>query len=373
MVSAALGDLQALKKEISASDMDVVVAISPENVTYSSGVVVWTQRSLRDRLAMVVMSSKGDTTFLVAGQEAGYVGERSRVRDVRSYVAHGASPIQALVDVLREKGLTTGRIGIELGYLSTDYHRELVEALPEAQVVSCEPLFQRVRMVKTQAEVDLLTYAGVATERALMATYATIQPGDKERSLVSRLAGNMIQAGADKTSGLYLTVGPNTGHAHPSPTDYLAQPGDLVKTDCGAYYSGYLSDIARTAVIGKASPEQRSVYQRLMEVHALTIEAMKPGVPASDVFKIAVQEYQRVGIPFHLAFAGHGIGLSGHEDPLLSAEEHTPLQPNMFFAVETRVRWPGKEGYHIEDAVVITDDGPKLLTTFMDTSQLMEL
>lgn len=365
-----LGELQ---KETAVSDLDAVVAISPENVTYASGVVIWTQRSLRDRLAIVVLPREGEPAFLVAGQEAGYASERSWIKDVRSYVAHGDSPVQALVGELRKRGLAAGRIGIELGYLSLEYHRELVRSLPELQVLPCEPLFHRVRMVKTLAEVELLTRAGVATERALMATYATIQPGDRERGLVARLAENMLKAGADMPSSLYLTLGPNTGHAHPSPTDYLAQPGDLVKTDCGAYFSGYHSDIARTAVVGKATSEQRSIYQRLVQVHKNTIEAMTPGVPAQEVFRIAVQEYKRVNIPFSLAFAGHAIGLSGHEDPLLSANEATPLVPNMVFAVETRVRWPGKAGYHIEDLVVITEHGPRTVTTFMDTSALMEL
>ncbi len=58
---------------------------------------------------------------------------------------------------------------------------------------------------------------------------------------------------------------------------------------------------------------------------------------------------------------------------MLAKLDDTPLQPNMVFAVETRVRWPGREGYHIEDLVVIRDDGPEVITTFMDTSRLMEI
>jgi Xaa-Pro aminopeptidase len=373
MMPNRYSNLEALKKEMAASDLDALVAISPENVTYATGSVIWTQRSLRDRLAMAVWPRGGEPTFLVAGQEAAYAKEQSWIKDIRSYVAHGDSPIGSLASALREKGLGAGRIGIELSYLSAAYQQELATAMPELQLVSCESLFHRARLVKTPGEVELLSKAAVATERALLATYATIQPGDRERALVGRLAENMLTAGADAPSFLYLAVGPNTGYAHPSPTDYAAQPGDLVKTDCGAFFSGYQSDIARTAVIGKASPEQRSIYERLVQVHARTIESMKPGVAAREVFRVAVEEYKRVNIPFSLAFAGHGLGLSGHEDLLLSADEGASLAPNMVFAVETRVRWPGKAGYHIEDLVVIEERGPKKVTTFMDTGELMEL
>jgi len=372
-MSSVLGNLKAIELEIAAGEFDAVVAMSPENVPYTSGVVLWSQRTIRDRLALVVWPREGTPTFIVATNEEGYVREKSWIQDVRSYVQHRTSPIQVLVETLQENGLAAGRIGIEPSYLSVDFYGELTQALPEAQFPSCEALFQRVRMVKTAAEVETLTRASVATERALMATYSTIRPGDREHTLVARLGGNMIQAGADLPAFLFLTAGVNTSYAHPDPTDYQVKQGDLIKSDCGGYFSGYYSDIGRTAVVGKASPEQRSIYQRLSEVHQNTIAAMTPGTPASHIYKIAVEGYQRVDIPFSLAFAGHGVGLYIHEAPMLAADDHTLLQPSMVFSVETRVRWPGREGYHIEDVVRITDQGQEVVTTFMDTSNLMEL
>ena len=220
-----LGNLDAVKKGIADHGLDALVAISPENVPYTAGVIVTTQRVLRDRLAIVVMPSEGEATFLVAGQEAGYVTGRTWIEDVRSYLAldgpvegppvQGASPIQALVDVLKEKGLTAGRVGIEINYLTVPFHRELVEALPELELAPCEGLLERARMIKTPAELQLMTRAAVATERALMAAYMTIQPGARERGIVGHLAGNLLQAGADMPGGLFLRVGPNTGYAHP--------------------------------------------------------------------------------------------------------------------------------------------------------------
>ena len=106
----------------------------------------------------------------------------------------------------------------------------------------------------------------------------------------------------------------------------MARVGDLLKTDCGGYFSGYYSDIGRTAVLGRATPEQQSVYSRLIEVHQETIESMRPGVPASHVFDVAAAGYERVNIPFKgLAFAGHGVGLYIHEAPMLSGDERTLL------------------------------------------------
>ncbi len=80
-----------------------------------------------------------------------------------------------------------------------------------------------------------------ATERALMSTYSTAQPGDTERNLVNRLGANILQAGADLPAFLYLTVGPNTGHAHPDPTDYVARAdGSLIDSCTGTRYNQFM-------------------------------------------------------------------------------------------------------------------------------------
>ncbi|PZC49338.1 MAG: Xaa-Pro aminopeptidase [Chloroflexi bacterium] len=367
------GNLDALRREIENSDFDAVVAMSPENSPYASGVLLWTQRSIRDRLALVVLPKKGSPTLIVATQEEGYCREKSWIEDIRGYVQGYKSPIDVLAEVLEEKGLAAGRIGYEPTYLSVDYYEQLVAALPEAQFESSESQFACARMVKSESEIEVLKRAAVATERALMVTYSAIKPGDVESELVARLGSEILRGGAELPAFLYLTIGPNSGHAHPDPTDYRIQPGDLVKTDCGGYFSGYYSDVARTAVLGKATEEQKSIYRRIYQVHEATIKSMTPGTLASEVFEVAVEGYKEAEISFSLSFAGHGVGYAIHETPMLAGDDHTSLEPGMFFSVETRVRWPGKAGYHIEDAVLVTESGPELITNFMDTSQLMEL
>jgi len=366
-----IGNLSGLQNQINANGLDVLIATTPENFTYTTSVVSWSQR-LTGRLAMAILPKQGDPAILVAEQERTYVLEQSWIQDVKPYVAMGSSPITSLSDLLNEMGLGAGRIGVEISSFQTGVYQELISALPEAELIDCGPIFKSLREVKTEAEVELLRSGAIATERALMATYTTIRPGDRERSIVGRLAGNMVQNGADLPGFLFLTTGANTGHAHPSPSEHLVQIGDLVKSDCGAYFSGYLSDIARTGVVGIPSSAQKVLYEQLYGVHRRTLESIGPGVPANEVFRVASQAYQEADIPFPFSFAGHGIGLSVHEGPILSAQDSTPLAPNMVFSVETRIRQPGW-GYHIEDMLRITDSGIELWTDLMNTSTLMEL
>ena len=368
-----LGNLDSLRSAMDTGEFDAIIAMSPENVPYTSGVGIWSQKVIRDRLALVVWPREGDPTLIVATNEEGYVKEKSWISDVRGYRQHADTPIKLLSDVLQEKGLSSGRIGFEPAYLTTDYYLELLETMPEAEFKSCEPMLQRVRMIKTDIEIDILSRGAMATERALMATYSTSRPGEKERDLVARLGANIMQAGAELPSFLFFTVGPNSGYAHPDPTDIELQPNDILKADCGGWFNGYFSDIGRTVVVGKATDEQHSIYNRLAEVHRKTIATMQCGVNANEVYRQNVEFYKEADIEFSLPFAGHGLGLYIHEMPMLAAYDDTPLAPNMVFAVETRVRWPGVQGFHIEDLVVIREEGPEIITTFMDTSRLLEL
>ena len=368
-----LGNLDSLRSAMDNSEFDAIIAMSPENVPYTAGVGIWSQKVIRDRLALVVWPREAEPTLIVATNEEGYVREKSWITDVRAYSQHQDSPIKLLSDVLQEKGLGTGTIGFEPAYLTTDYYLELLATMPEAKFESCEPMLQKVRMIKTDAEIDLICRAATSTERALMATFSTARPGDKERDLVGRIGSNILQSGAELPSFLFFTIGPNTGYAHPDPTEIELQPNDVIKADCGGWYSGYFSDIGRTVVVGKATDSQHSIYSRLAEVHQKTIATMVPGTPANEVFRQNKEFYEEADIEFNLPFAGHGLGLYIHEMPMLADYDGTPLTTNMVFAVETRVRWPGVQGFHIEDLVVIREDGPEIITKFMDTSQLMEL
>jgi Xaa-Pro aminopeptidase len=128
--------------------------------------------------------------------------------------------------------------------------------------------------------------------------------------------------------------------------------------------------VARTAVIGGPSPEQKSIYERLYQVHLATIEMARPGNRACDLFNRAKEEYARQDIPFTLPHAGHGLGLLVHEKPLLTGLDDTVFEPDTVICIETRVRWIGKEGYHIEDLLHITEDGPQVLTNYFATDEL---
>ncbi len=368
-----VGNIDRLNGLLMQSDFDAIVAISPENVAYSACVFIQSQRALRDRLALVVLPKSGAPTLIVCTIEEPQARAESFIADVRGYTEFRTSPIQLLLDVLKEKGLASSHIGFESHYLTAQFFREMTDGLPEATFAGCDDVFASARMIKTEAEIARLTHAAQHTERALLATYATIRVGETERNMMGRLANNIMLVGAHMNNFLYINAGPNTGYPHCLGTDYQCRPGDIVKTDCGATFDGYVSDIARTGVVGKPSGDQKSIYSRLLEVHRECIDLVRPGNRASDIFQAMKEGHERVDLHFPLPHAGHSVGLSVHETPILNPFDHTELQADMMFCVETRVRWMGKVGYHMEDLILVTDGAPKVLTTFFDTGRFFEI
>ncbi len=368
-----LGNLLRLRRLLDESPFDALVAVSPENVTFTSGIVIASQKWARDRLALVVWPKSGEPAFIVCNIEEPQTRRDCWIQDIRPYVEFTQSPIEMLAATLNEMGLGEGRIGIEKNYLTAHYWDELQERMPRARMEGCDAILAGARAVKTEAEVERLGRAARLTEKSLLAVFATIAEGETEKSMFDRIASNLLLVGGDSLSHVYVNAGPNTGFPHCDPSRYEARRGDIVNADIGIYFGNYLSDIARTGVVGAPSEEQRSVYSRLLEVHLECIDAVRPGRLASDEYGVMKNGLARVGIPFSLPHGGHGIGLILHEHPTLDPRNGAEFEPGVVVCVETRVRWPGQVGYRIEDLVLCTDGAPRILTGFFDNSRLFEI
>src|ERR1051326_5453187 len=141
-----------------------------------------------------------------------------------------------------------------------------------ATFVPAEPFFADMRSVKTADEVAAIALAAINTERALLATYATIRPGEPEESMRARLVSNLMLRGAESISFAFINAGGNSGFPHKIAGPYQCQSGDTVKSDVGGYWNGYVSDIGRTGIVGTPTERQADIWKRLREVQNATID-----------------------------------------------------------------------------------------------------
>ena len=370
-MSEATGDLERLQRDIAASDFDVVVAASPENILYTSDVFVSTQVDIRDRLALLAWDGVREPTFVLCRVEEGYARQEGWIQDIRAYKEFVTSPIDLLADVLIEMGAERGFIGLELDYLAASYFEHLKRRLPNATFAACEPLFDRVRMFKTATERETLATAFRGTEKALKESFEGTRVGDTEREMCFRLADGILRSGAESVAFTHINAGPNTGFPHMDPSSYQAQLGDMLKADAGGRYHRYYSNVGRTAKLGPLNDEDRSWWTRLREIHHEIIDMVRPGNTGRELFERATALHAERDIPFPYAHNGHSLGLLVHEHPLISPHEEIPYEAGMMTTVETRVRWVGKCGYHMEDLIEVTDGAPVVRSNYFDNEEIL--
>jgi len=370
MTREKLMNVEEFRRALEKSGFDAVVAVSQPNVFYTSGAFITTQKSIPSRLAMTVLPKEGGDVLLVCNIEESLARTESWIEDVRSYVEFAQSPISLLADVLTEKGLADGRIGVEKKYLSAAFYDELVEALPRTRFEAGDSLFDEVRSIKTIGEIERYRQAGLATERALVEAFREAKVGQTERELRYSILDKLARLGASNTNFATLAAADQSWHGHPPARDRELQPGDLVRVDVGAAFDVYGSDVARMAVVGNPTELQREIYAKHRQVQRKAIEYMRPGVRACDVFQRCVQTYAELGIQCPGPHVGHGFGLGGHEIPMLQPYNTLELRPNMLICIEPVVMLKGIGGFQLEDLVLVGEDGAEILTTYADTQEL---
>jgi Xaa-Pro aminopeptidase len=354
----AVGDLAGIRRAIGSGPFDAVIAVSPENVRYLGDVHISTQTAIRDRLAFIVWPKDAEPVFLVCTIEQAYVRTETWIGDVRGYQEFVTNPVVALAEILRELKLDRGHVALETDYLPARSYNDLIRLLPGMTVSPAEPMLIRARMVKTAKERALLSDAYRSTEKAFLATYGMIRAGDTEKLMAIRLAENILISGADMVAFNHINAGPNTGYPHMLPGDYRVQPGDIVKADSGGTYREYYSNLGRTAKLGPLTDDDRSYWSRLRDIHHTVAGMLRPGNCGRQLFETARALQIKAGMEFPYSHNGHSIGLQIHEAPYINPHDETPYEPGMISTVETRIRWPGKRGYHMEDLYEITEGAP---------------
>ncbi len=243
----------------------------------------------------------------------------------------------------------------------------------KAELVPTRDLVEGLRSVKTPEEIDCMRAACEISCRAFERILGDIKVGRTEKELAAKLAAYMVEEGADtQPYGNILITGARTSLLHGIPSSKAVEYGDFVLMDFGCQYKGYLSDMTRTVVVGKASARQREVYEIEKQMVADCEKVMRAGVPLKKVFEASLKavkgtEYE----PYIYTGIGHGIGLFVHEIPFIRPESTEVYEAGVVTTIEPGIYIPGWGGVRIEDQLVITESGCENLVR--TTHDLIEL
>ncbi|HXF57782.1 MAG TPA: aminopeptidase P family protein [Actinomycetota bacterium] len=239
----------------------------------------------------------------------------------------------------------------------TDLAATGVELVPTVQEV------ERLRWVKDPDELALVEAAQDLTDRAFEEVLGRLAEGVTERELALELDCTMRRLGAqDVAFDTIVAFGESAAEPHHRPSDRPLRRGDVVKLDFGCVFEGYHSDMTRTVALGEPHPTLREVYEVVRQAQRAGVEAVRAGATGGEVDRAAREVIREAGYGDRFSHSlGHGVGLEIHEGPTLRHEGSDVLPEGAVVTVEPGVYLEGLGGVRIEDMVVVTGDGCRVL------------
>ena len=321
--------------------------------------------STSERMFSMVIPARGEIAWVCPKFEEARARELIKIGDdVRTW-EEDESPYQRVAEIFRDRGLRTGRVGMEerVRFFLFDGIRQ---AAPALQFVSATPVTAGGRMFKSPAEIVLMQRANDITIVAYKATVDSVREGMTQDEFSGNCASAFRALGVQ--GGVFCSFGKYTAFPHGSSTPQKLKEGDVVLMDGGCGLEGYQSDITRTFVFGKPTQRQRDIWNLERRSQDAGFAAAKVGAPCEAVDAAARKviteagfgpDYKVPGLPHR---TGHGIGLDGHEWTNFVRGNKTPIQPGMCFSDEPTIVIYGEFGIRLEDCLYITPEGPKFFT-----------
>ncbi|WP_394269509.1 M24 family metallopeptidase [Qipengyuania sp.] len=341
-----------------ANDIDAVLIEAGSSLDYFTGIKWW--RS--ERLTGAVITREGAIFVVTPFFEEPSVRETLVLpAEVLTWNEH-EDPLALVADRIGQlRGLP--RVGIEetVRFFAVD---KLRAALPQAQIVSGDPVVRGCRMIKSPAELALMKTAADITMAAYRHAVPRIEAGMRPSDIGALINGATRELGGNPEFALVL-LGEASAYPHGSGKPQEVRPGEVVLMDVGCTLHGYQSDISRTIVYGEPTPRQTMVWNQMRKGQQVAFEAARVGTEAGRVDDAVRSYYEGLGygpgykLPGTSHRTGHGIGMDGHEPINLVHGERTRLAPGMCFSNEPGIYIPGEFGIRIEDCFYMTNSGPR--------------
>ena len=373
--------LDRSRAALDASDCGAFLLFDFYNIRYTTQ--TWIGGALGDKMTRYALLTRGGEPvlwdfgsaakhhqlycpwLLPENCKAGMLGLRGAIApDVGLMV----SAVREIKQLLADQGLDGQPVGvdiIELPFLAEMQRQGLT-------VVDAQQLMLDARQIKSADEIMLLTQAAAMVDGVYTDIVEALKPGVRENEIVALASKRLYDMGSEQVEAINAVSGERCNpHPH-NFSDRIIRPGDQAFFDIIQSYNGYRTCYYRTFSVGSATTSQRDAYTKAREWMDVAIQAVKPGVGTDDIARLwpaatdfgFADEMAAFGLQF-----GHGLGLGLHERPIISRlnslEHPVEIQPGMVFALETYC--PASDGFsaaRIEEEVVVTEDGPRILTLF---------
>ncbi|TYR81272.1 aminopeptidase P family protein [Priestia megaterium] len=354
---------------IQEKDYDMAFISSTENVFYLTNFYT----NPHERLLGLFVFQNADPILVCPSMEVGQARDAGWAFEIIGYEDH-ENPWEFIQGSLHKRDLSTVKhIAVEKELLSYARAEELMKLYPDAALVAAEEKLNQLRVVKDEAEIEILKRAAALADYGVEVGVAALKEGVTEMDVLAKIEYELKRKGIREMSfSTMVLFGEKAGEAHGNPGLRKLKEGDFVLFDLGVVLDGYCSDITRTVVYKSVNEKQKHIYETVQRAQQAALDASKAGTRIGDLDLIARNLIKKEGYgEFFPHRLGHGLGISVHEFPSMSQANNDLLQEGMVYTIEPGVYIPEVGGVRIEDDVVITKDGYETLTKYPKELQVI--
>jgi Xaa-Pro dipeptidase len=354
----------ARARELMATNkLDAIMLTAGTSLNYFTGIRWWGG----ERLFAFILPVRGAAFFVCPYFETDRSHEqiaKSPLADAEiRYWNEDESPYRLVAQGMKDRGMAAGTLGIgeDTPFI---FSHGVGLAASQARITSATPVTAGCRMMKSAHEIGLMRLAAKVTLTAYKAAYDALREGMTQHDFADLVAAAHRQLGFEGDAE--IQVGEYSALPHGSITPQVIREGTILLMDGGCKVEGYVSDISRTFVLGKASDKMRQVFDIVHRAQTTALHTARPGLPAQKVDaaarKVITDAGYGPGYKYFTHRVGHGMGMDGHEWPYLVHGDTLQLRPDMTFSDEPGIYIRGEFGVRLEDDMHITEKGAELFT-----------
>jgi Xaa-Pro aminopeptidase len=338
------------------NNLDGLVVADPADVRYLTGF------SGEDSVLLITAVNKVIVT------DSRYVEQlRQECPGLRRFIRRGAMA-DAVAEVWnRLIGIYGGRkkllCGVEsdsVTYRQYRFYRKLIGM----SLKPVDPVVGPIRIDKDSWEIAQIRQAIRIAQTAMESVIPKVRQKVTEREVAAELDYLADRLGSESPAfNTIVAFGPHAAQPHAQPGPARLRKNQPILIDWGATFAGYRSDLTRCFVLGRIPPDFAEAYRWVLEAQAAAIKAVKPDIPLTVVDQAARNVLKKARLPVYGHGTGHGLGLAVHEGPALGPKSKGVLEAGMVLTIEPGVYLPGRFGIRIEDDVLVTTAGARILSS----------
>lgn len=346
--------IQTLQQQLEAQGVFAAVVSDPVTINYLTGFY----SDPHERYMFLCLTADKEPLLFLPALDAARA--ESQVNFAVVGYVDAENPWAKLKAVLPKTDFP--KIAVEFDHLNVTKFKGL-EEIYTGDFCDLTPTVNRMRLIKSEDEIEKMHFAGKLADHALAIGCQAISLDKTETDIVAEIGFQMKRQGYDMSFETMVLTGNNAANPHGVPDANRIENNALLLFDLGVAANGYMSDMTRTVAVGQPSQFQKDIYELCLEAQLTAQDFIKPGVTAAEVDHAARSVIEKAGYGEYFNHRlGHGIGMGLHEFPSIMAGNDLVLEEGMCFSVEPGIYIPNKVGVRIEDCGVVRATGFEVFT-----------